>query len=210
MQKQKIEITLSYPTEIKPGEDIFCEKGLTVSPFSGQLFLNFRSSDLTLLSPLDSEENTLIMHGASEEQEINVQYHASSEAKTGKRQFGIFSYVKIYQKHRLVFYCLLVSIFILPSLLLAFKSSLLSATVNLYETIAIQIPFYFLLALIFTSQRLIGIFKVIVKANVTSAGSQAFSGGTTINIVEEEELFDHETLTFTVELPKRHFLGYFF
>ena len=169
MKTKSVKINCCYPIQLQPGEDKFIRDGITISPFSGTIFLEMRCTDISVTSHYSEEEkvNMIRINGRKVSQTIPLHYNVNSNTIAPiRKEFGIFLYKKIINIKRLLVFCFFIFVFCLPSIALAFKSSFVKLDISINDLVAINLPLFLIIALIFTGKRLLSILKHLLHYSV--------------------------------------------
>ena len=204
MQPKDVRINFLYPSHMHPGEDKFIKNSISISPFKGVLFFEIRCSDIITTSYNNNFDgiNSISIEGKDYDQNIPVHFHANSNATSpSRKEFGIFIYKRKCNTKALVLSILLVVLFCLPSIAIAFKLAFLQLNLTVGGVIAVNIPICFLISAIFTSKRLLLILKLIFQQPISiNANHSAHGVFDTIEITSEITATNNDNMAFEISL----------
>lgn len=201
MEINSVEINIQYPSHIKPGEDRFIKNGLEIGPFNGKLGIEIRCRDILVTSIMPGKHNYIEIKGANEKQILSLHYHASSNLIIPlKKEFGVFVSKNIVSKLKTTILAGLLLVFILPSLVIAFKTSFLTVGVSFGDIFAINFPVFLILSILFTAQRLSLVFKQILEYKIFVDVHQSSHGILDIIYVDNNPVHSVDNMSFIVKL----------
>lgn len=175
--KNPVEVTIQYPSYMRPGEDRFINKGLKIGAFNGKIKLEIRCNDIIITSNNPHQSNNIEINGLDEEQLLSLHYHAQRDLNTPlKKEFGIFISKKCIDKLKLSILSSLVVLFTLPSLTLAFKFTFLKVNLSLGDIAIVNLPLFLIISFIFTAHRFSLILKKIIEYEVSVFYHQSSHG----------------------------------